>query len=293
MHMPTPESSSPVTLAPTDASPVEPQAATRAEPLDYRSPHASNEIPAKRSLSDTFRVLLNTFRALGPLGPLLLASTVLPPLGFAALTAVCASTELPQWMHAHPYYSAPLYVIFFWFAGICTLPTYAYSVLGGWAFGLWMGTAATAVAYLGACVIAFFLAKQLAGDRVEPVLAHYPKLAAVHRALRDASFAKTLFVIGLLRISPASPFAITNIVLGAGGVRFVPFVLGSMFGVLPRTFAVVYVASQLTSLNFEMEDKNKWIFFAAGVFATFAVVFVLSRLAQHELDRQLKNAPVA
>ncbi len=228
-------------------------------------------------------------RELGPLGPLVVAASFVPFLGFLTLTAVCTSTDVPVWLKSHPNLGVPLYIVFFWFAGICCLPTYAYSVLGGWAFGLWLGTAATTVAYLGACIIAFFLAKKLAGNRVEPLLAHYPKLAAVHRALRDASFGKTLFVIGLLRISPASPFAITNIVLGAGGVRFGAFVLGSMLGVLPRTFAVVYLASGLTSLDFDLEDGNKRLFFIIGAIATFLVIMILSKWAQRELDRQLSH----
>lgn len=232
-------------------------------------------------------------KELGPLGPLVIAAGFVPFIGFVTLTAVCTSTGLPAWLKAHPYEGVPLYIVFFWIAGICCMPTYAYSVLGGWAFGLWLGTAATAVAYMGACIFAFLIAKKVAGNRVEPLLARYPKLAAVHRALRDASFAKTLFVIGLLRISPASPFAMTNIVLGAGGVRFIAFILGSMLGVLPRTFAVVYVASQLTTLNFDMEDKNKWLFFIVGAAATFAVIVILSKWAQRELDRQIKAGAVA
>ncbi len=230
-------------------------------------------------------------RDLGPLGPLVVAASTVPFAGLIALTTVCASTSLPDWLRANPELGAVLYIVFFWIAGICCLPTYAYSVLGGWAFGLTRGTIATTIAYMGASIVAFLLARKLAGHRVEPLLAHYPKLAAVHRALRDASFPKTLFVIGLLRISPASPFAITNIVLGAGGVRFVAFVIGSALGVLPRTVAVVYVASRLTSLTFSFDDKNKWFFTAAGIIATVLVIMVLSKWAQKELDRQLKKSP--
>lgn len=230
---------------------------------------------------------------LGPLGPLVIAAGFVPFLGFLTLTAVCTSTGLPAWLKAHPYEGVPLYIAFFWVAGICCLPTYAYSVLGGWAFGLVLGTIATTIAYMGACMISFMLARRLAGDRVEPLLAHYPKLAAVHRAIRDASFGKTLFVVGLLRISPASPFAMTNIVLGAGGVRFIAFVLGSMLGVLPRTFAVVYVASRLSTLDFKFDDKSGWIFTVTGIVATVLVVVILSKWAQRELDRQIKAGAAA
>lgn len=230
---------------------------------------------------------------LGPLGPLVLMASVVPLFGFLSLTAICTSTSLPAWLKAHPYEGVPLYIVFFWIAGICCLPTYAYSILGGWAFGLWKGTAATTVAYMGACLIAFLIARKLAGNRVEPVLAHYPKLAAVHRALREASFAKSLFVIGLLRISPASPFAITNIVLGAANVRPLAFVLGSMLGVLPRTFAVVYVASRLSTLDFKFDDKSGWIFTVAGMIATVLVVMILSKWAQRELDRHIKSQGAA
>jgi uncharacterized membrane protein YdjX (TVP38/TMEM64 family) len=248
----------------------------------YDDPAVSAFVPKKPTAGQIMKDL-------GPLGPLVIAAGFVPLLGFITLTAVCTSTGLPAWLKAHPYEGVPLYILFFWIAGICCLPTYAYSVLGGWAFGLVLGTVATTIAYLGACIFAFVLARKLAGERVEPLLAHYPKLAAVHRAVRDASFGKTLFVIGLLRISPASPFAMTNIVLGAGGVRFFAFVLGSMIGVLPRTFAVVYVASRLTALSFEFDDANKWIFTVAGIIATVLVVLILSRWAQRELDRQIRS----
>lgn len=243
-------------------------------------------VPAVHAAKPTFSQIM---RDLGPLGPLVVAASFVPFIGFVTLTAVCTSTDIPMWLKAHPNLGVPLYIVFFWIVGICCLPTYAYSVLGGWAFGLVLGTVATTIAYMGACIIAFLLARKLAGDRVEPLLAHYPKLAAVHRALRDASFLKTLFVIGLLRISPASPFAITNIVLGGCGVRFLAFVLGSMLGVLPRTIAVVYVASRLTALTFTFDDRNKWIFTIAGIVATVLVIMLLSKWAQRELDRQLKR----
>lgn len=254
------------------------------EILDYASP--AQKVPPKSR--PTIRQIL---RDLGPLGPLVVMASIVPFFGFLALTALCTSTDIPAWLKSHPNLGVPAYIVFFWVVGICCLPTYAYSVLGGWAFGLTLGVAATTIAYMGACINAFLIARKLAGNRVEPLLAHYPKLAAVHRALRDASFVKTLFIIGLLRISPASPFAITNIVLGAGGVRFVAFVLGSALGVLPRTIAVVYVASRLTSLSFSIEDTNKWIFAIAGFVATVIVIMVLSKWAQKELDRQLKSAP--
>lgn len=229
----------------------------------------------------------DTLRRLGPAAPLAIAVTVLPPIGSIVLIAVATTTNLGHWMRANPSMSMPLYVVAFWVLGICCLPTYAYSVLGAYAFGFWGGTAAAMLAYVGACAIAFAIARAIARDRVVPLVERYPKLAAVRHVLAEASFGRSLFVIALLRISPASPFAISNVILGASGVRWPAFALGTFIGVVPRTVAVVWIASRASSLSFEAGEG--WWLFAVGVIATVIAVGVIGRLAHNELERMTKR----
>lgn len=231
--------------------------------------------------------LRETLRQLGPAAPLAIAVTVVPPIGSLILIAVATTTNLGLWMRANPSVAMPAYVLAFWALGICCLPTYAYSVLGAYAFGFWGGTVTAILAYVGACAIAFSIARAIARDRVVPLVERYPKLAAVRHVLAEAGFARSLFVIALLRVSPASPFAISNVVLGASGVRWPAFALGSFIGVVPRTVAVCWIASQAGTLSF---DKGEgWWIFAVGVVATVIAIGVIGRLAHNELERMTKR----
>lgn len=229
----------------------------------------------------------DTLRRLGPAAPLAIAVTVLPPIGTIVLTIVATTTGLPLWMKHHPAWSVPAYVAAFWILGVCCLPTYAYSVLGGWTFGFWTALVSTTIAYGGASAIAFAISRRLGIARVGPLIDERPRLAAVRRFMLTASFWRSTFVIALLRIVPVSPFAITNVVLGAAGVGWTPFLVGSAVGVIPRTAAVCWFASQLS----ELPLKNSWALylFAGASVVIVAALFVSTRFARTELDRQLAN----
>ena len=253
---------------------------------DLSEPHAPSPLTL---LPEGEGNLIATLRRLGPAAPLAIAVTVLPPIGTIVLTILATSTAMPIWMKHHPAVAAPLYVVAFWILGICCLPTYAYSILGGWAFGFWVALVTTTLAYGGACAAGFAIARRVGVDRVGPLIDERPRLVAVRRVLLDSSYWRSVLVIALLRIVPVSPFAITNVVLGSVGVGWSPFLLGSAVGVIPRTAVVVWFASQLA----ELPLKNSWglyVFAGTSVLVVGALV-IASLFARNELDRQLASAP--
>ena len=229
----------------------------------------------------------DTFKRLGPAAPMAIAVAVLPPIGTSVLITIVSTTHFAATMRAHPYTALPIYTVAFWLLGICFLPTYVYSILGGWAFGFWPGFVAASLAYAGAMTISFILARRFAAKRVLPLIEEHPLLNAVRHAVVDASPIRASLLIALLRISPASPFAITNAVFGAAGVKWGPYLAGSALGVLPRTLVVVYVASKLETLSFNTSEG--WWMLCVGIIATVIAVGVIGTLARRELDRQLKR----
>lgn len=242
--------------------------------------------PATTSKLEQFNALR---RRLGPAGPIAVLATIAPPLGLLTLSTLAFSTSLPQWMRENPGEAIPLYVGVFWVAGIIALPTYAYSILGGYAFGFITGSIAAFVAYVGACTAAFAIGRYFARDRVLPLIAEHPKLLAVQHVIVSRSVVRTAFLICLIRLSPATPFAIANLTLGAGGLSWLPYLIGTFVGVLPRTAAVVWVASQMSDLNFNA-DGGVWLF-VAGLVATFVAIAVIGWLVRRELDRQIAMPP--
>lgn len=106
------------------------------------------------------------------------------------------------------------------------------TVASGFLFGVWVGAAASAVgATLGATVI--FLAARTA--LAEPLLACAgPRAAELARGFRKDAFSYLLF----LRLVPAFPFFLVNLVPALAGVRLAPFVAATALGVIPA--AIVY-----------------------------------------------------
>jgi uncharacterized membrane protein YdjX (TVP38/TMEM64 family) len=246
---------------------------TVAEPakIDLATP------PARR------RGLLGMLRRLGPAGPIAVAVTVLPPLGLIVLITLCAATGFPTWLRENPGPGLPLYTLAFWVVGICFVPTNAYSTLGGWCFGFGPGFVAAMLGYVGASLISYTIMLRVSRGHVLALVREYPKLDAVRRALLESSPLRTQFIVALLRISPASPFAISNFALASSGVSWRDFLVGTAIGMVPRTLAVVYVASTLVSLDFK--DAKEWWMVAPGFAATAAVFGIITWLARRELNR--------
>ncbi|MCX6467459.1 MAG: VTT domain-containing protein [Pseudonocardiales bacterium] len=108
--------------------------------------------------------------------------------------------------------------------------TVAAGVLFGSVLGVLLAVAGTTLA----AVAAFWLVRLVAGPFVERH-AHRAGIAWVRRRLARNG----LLAVASLRLIPMVPFAVLNYAAGLSGVRFVPYVLGTVIGILPGTVAVV------------------------------------------------------
>lgn len=238
-------------------------------------PSGTVEYAARRSA----RTVL---RQLGPAGPLAVIAATLPAIGGFALLFLL--NLVGPWLKAHGAAGMLLYASgFAAAAGLAVLPTYAQSVLGGWAFGFGWGFPAALLGILGGAVLGYVIARRASGERVVRLIAEQPKWAAVHRSLVGGGFWKTLLVVTLVRLPPNSPFAMTNLVLASVGVGPAPYVLGSVVGLAPRTGAAVFLAAGLKELTFgQLEQRWMWI---AGIVLTIVVVLILGYIANQSLTK--------
>lgn len=239
---------------------------------------------------------------LGAAGLLAVLALVLPPLGSIALFWAMAQTDLGPWLQSHGWMGVLVYAgVFAALSGVALLPTYAQSALGGWAFGVPMGITGAAAGFAGGATIGFLIARRASGDRVEALVESKPKLRAVRRALlgpagmrsngeqrpRPGQWWKTMLMVALVRLPPNSPFALTNLVLASVKVPFVPFVLGTVLGMLPRTLLAVWIGA-LVAGQFSKDTLSgaapKWMLpVAIGV--SIAVIVLIGTLAQRAIDR--------
>lgn len=116
------------------------------------------------------------------------------------------------------------------------------TVSGGFLFGLMVGAAAAVVgATIGATII-FLVARTAVG---EPLLRRAgPRAVKLAQGFRDDAFSYLLF----LRLVPAFPFFLVNLVPAFAGVRLLPFVTATALGVIPGSAVYALAGTGLDSV---------------------------------------------
>ena len=215
---------------------------------------------------------------LGRLGPAAAATAFLPPIG--ALVLLGTMNQSAPWLQSHGTLGVVLFVTAFsLLGGLALLPTYAPSVLGGWAFGVPVGLLATLAGFLGAAALGFAISRHLSGERLLNVLDQYPRGRALHRALLAGRASRTLLVVTLLRVPPNGPFAMTNLLLAATGVGWGPYLLGSLLGLAPRVAAAVVVGASLSTLDLRHLERGgpAYVSIALSIAAVMALGWIANR----------------
>lgn len=225
-------------------------------------------------------------------------------MGFAAVLGVLASTlpllgsialyayikVIAQWLREHPegfwIYLAGFVVL----GGIALLPTYAQSALGGFAFGAAKGIPLALAGFAGAALLGFWISQRASPDRVRKVVDSDARAGAVRRALIGGGFMRQTGIVTLLRLPPTSPFALTNLILAAAGVRLAPFVVGTIIGMAPRTIVAVIIGAGVQELTQDTLESAmpKWVWWA-GIAVSIAVLVVIMMVAKKALAGVLKS----
>jgi uncharacterized membrane protein YdjX (TVP38/TMEM64 family) len=208
--------------------------------------------------------------------------SILPAVGTAVLFSV--ARPVSAWLAAHH----PGSVVLFVFAvallnGLALMTTYANSLLAGWTFKFAIGFPAMMIGLASAAMIGYCLAHRIVGHRVENVIREHPKWEIVRTALIGRSTPRTIAIITLLRLSPLLPFETTNALLAMCGVRPLPFLIGTILGIAPRTAAVVFFASSMHELTLQTAPDPATIII--GVIVTLVGIAVLGIVAKHALNR--------
>ncbi len=121
------------------------------------------------------------------------------------------------------------------------VPRTVFTVAAGALFGTVVGLLVTLAATTLAGVIAYFLVRATGGRLVE----RYVRGSAVHWARRRLDHHGTLAVTSM-RLVPFVPFAALNYVCGLSSVRFVPYLVGTVVGIVPGTVAIVVLGDAVT-----------------------------------------------
>lgn len=241
------------------------------------------------ALSDFFKRAKERIAELGKLTPIALVTTFLPIAGSSALLIIGYPAGV--WLKENQAIGAFAYPLSVTAAcGLALLPTNLVGVIGGFAFGFWLGLALLMAAIVAAAFISYLIHRRISGEKVQDIADKHPKAEAIYKALIDEGFWRTTAVIMLIRFSVIMPFALTNFLLAAAKVRPASFLLGTFGGMLPRSGAVVLTGAGLSELTLEASDQSWLLVFGIGAtVVSVIVIFILSRKALDKMTQSGKN----
>jgi uncharacterized membrane protein YdjX (TVP38/TMEM64 family) len=164
------------------------------------------------------------------------------------------------------------YLIVYSIAPVFFVPGWIITIAGGLAFGPLWGTVLTVAGATIGATLAFGVARTMGRDFVDRIL------KGKYKALDDQAAAHGFQVIFFLRLIPLVPFNVLDYVAGLSKIGTRDYVLGTFFGIIPGTFAYVYLGSALT-------DITSWKFAAAVALLILLAVTPMAYKRWKDRDR--------
>lgn len=158
-------------------------------------------------------------------------------------------SELMAYVAGMPVKAALIYVAFYAAATAVAMPGGVILTLtGGFLFGVWVGAGLTLVgATLGATGL-FLIARTALGEGLRAKAG--PFLARMEAGFREDALSYLL----VLRLIPAFPFFVVNLVSAALGVPLRAFVVATLLGIIPGTFVFSSIGAGLGSIFDSMQE---------------------------------------
>ena len=150
---------------------------------------------------------------------------------------------LTDFVAAMPVLSVLLFVLVYTGAVALSVPGAAVLTLaGGFLFGIWEGTAAVVAGATAGATLLFLVARFVLGDTLRAKAG--PWLAKMEAGFNEDAMSYLL----VLRLIPAFPFFIVNLVPAFLGVSLRTFVVATFLGIIPGTFVFASIGAGLGSI---------------------------------------------
>lgn len=174
---------------------------------------------------------------------------------------------------------------------IFLIPASVLTLAAGAIFGFAAGSAYTFVGAMLGSIAAFLMGRYVVRPLVERRLQGNDRFAIIDSAAARGG----IKLVALLRLSPVLPYTVLNYALGVTRISIRDYIIGTTF-ILPGTLVYAYygtVIANLTGLSAGVHGGSAfYVLMAAGIIATIAVIVVITRLANHQLQEVDGLSPV-
>ncbi|KAL8240075.1 hypothetical protein R6Q59_013430 [Mikania micrantha] len=173
---------------------------------------------------------------------------------------------------------------------ILAVPASILTLGGGYLFGLPMGFLADSIGAVIGATAAFILGRTIGRSYVISKLGDYPQFRAVAIAIQKSGFK----IVLLLRLVPLLPFNMMNYLLSVTPISIWEYSLASWLGMMPITFALVYVGTTLKDLadvthGWSQFSKTRWALLILSFLVSVILMVVVTKVAKSALDKALSE----
>ncbi|GAA0169906.1 hypothetical protein LIER_24286 [Lithospermum erythrorhizon] len=171
---------------------------------------------------------------------------------------------------------------------VLAVPASILTLGGGYLFGLPIGFVADSLGAAFGAMAAFLLGRTIGRSFVISKLKEYPQFRTVAIAINQSGFK----IVLLLRLVPLLPFNILNYLLSVTPVSSGEYMLASWLGMMPSTFALVYVGTTLKDLSDVTHGWNKFsksriAFIVSGLVVSVVLTIWVMKVAKGALEKAL------
>lgn len=153
-------------------------------------------------------------------------------------------------------------------AAFALVPPTFLALVYGYFLG-WIGLPLLLLLNFGAIGIVFFMGEKLIPVSFLPqIQAAYPAAAKLLLRFHEDPVRLIFFA----KLSPALPFAITNLVFTLAGARLSQMLIGGALGMIPRTVLALWIGTQAKEIRYLLEHPNEGL----GTKLLILVLVVLS-----------------
>ncbi|BFU24238.1 SNARE associated Golgi protein [Entamoeba histolytica HM-3:IMSS] len=124
------------------------------------------------------------------------------------------------------------------------IPTTPITIVAGIMFGSVLGTIISTIGCTIGAIIVFFITRFVVLETINEYINKNENLKLMQLIVKENG----LIFITLLRVSPVFPFPIINYILPPV-VDFIPYAIGTLIGLIPCNFVVVYFSASMTNIT--------------------------------------------
>ncbi len=188
---------------------------------------------------------------------------------FSAAALAEREAELRRYRAEHPLLVYGIaFIVYVAVTGFSLPGAAGMSLIYGWYFGVWRGVPLVSFASTTGATVAFLLSRYIARETIQNRFGE--RLASFNKALEREG----PFYLFTLRLIPAAPFWMINLVMGLTPIRTWTFWWVSQLGMFPATIVFVYAGSSLPNLQ-TFADKGLGAVLSPLQLAQIVTAFVL------------------